>query len=81
MTPAIEQLLGSAMQLPEGQRLDLAEALFAVSEPPPPALTGDAWLAELRRRSAEIDSGEVALSTWAEVKRRVRHRLEQRTNG
>ena len=69
------------MKLPEGQRLDLAEALFAVSEPPPPGLMGDAWLAELQRRSAEINSGEIVWSSWAEVKRRVRHRLEQRSNG
>ena len=40
MTPTVEQLLGSAMQLTEAQRLELAEALFAASEPPTPEPTG-----------------------------------------
>ena len=81
MSPAVEQLLGSAMKLTEAQRLELAEALFALSEPPPPEPTGEAWIAELERRSTEIDSGRVAMTSWAEVKRRVRNRLEQRPGG
>jgi putative addiction module component (TIGR02574 family) len=81
MSPAVEHILGSAMKLPEAQRLELAEALFAASEPPMPEPTGDVWLAELQRRSAEIDAGTAVLAPWAEVKRRVRGRLEQRPGG
>jgi putative addiction module component (TIGR02574 family) len=81
MNPATEQLLTSAMNLPEGERLDLAEALFAASEPPAPELSGDDWLAELQRRSAQIDAGEVVLTPWEEVKQRVRARVEGRTGG
>ncbi len=51
MSPTTEQLLTSALTLPESERLELAEALLAASEPPAPELTGDAWLAELHRRS------------------------------
>jgi hypothetical protein len=60
MSPATEQLLMSALALAESERLELAEALLAASEPPAPDPTGDAWLAELRRRSAQIDAGHAA---------------------
>ncbi len=78
MSPTTQQLLASALALPESERLELAEALLAASEPPPPEPTGDAWLAELHRRSAQIDSGEATLTPWPEVKQRVRARLEGR---
>lgn len=81
MSPTTEQLFGSAMALPEAERLELAEALLAASEPPPPEPAGDAWLAELQRRSDEIDAGTAVLTPWAEVKRRVRSRLEGRSGG
>ncbi len=81
MTPTTEQLLTSALSLPESERLELAEALLAASEPPCPEPSGEAWLAELHRRSAEIDTGEAVLSPWSEVKQRVRARLEGRTDG
>jgi putative addiction module component (TIGR02574 family) len=81
MSPTAEQLLTSALTLPESERLELAEALLAASEPPAPEPTGDAWLAELHRRSAEIDAGGAALAPWPEVKRRVRARLEGRGGG
>jgi hypothetical protein len=55
MSPASEQLLTSALALPESERLELAEALLAASEPPAPEPTGDAWVAELQR-SAQIDA-------------------------
>lgn len=81
MSPTTEQLLTSALALPEPERLELAGALLAASEPPPPELSGDAWLAELHRRSAQIDAGEAVLTPWSEVKRRVRARLEGRSGG
>ena len=61
MSPTTEQLLTSALTLPESERLELAEALLAASEPPAPEPTGDAWLAELHRRSAQIDAGAAVL--------------------
>src|SRR5712692_843536 len=72
MSPTTQQLLTSALTLPESERLELAEALLAASEPPPPEPTGEAWLAELHRQSAQIDGGEAALAPWPEVKQRAR---------
>jgi putative addiction module component (TIGR02574 family) len=81
MSPTTQQLLASALALSESERLELAEALLAASEPPSPEPTGDAWLAELHRRSAQIDAGEATLAPWPEVKQRVRARLEGRRGG
>jgi putative addiction module component (TIGR02574 family) len=81
MSPTTERLLSSALALPESERLELAEALLAASEPPSPEPVGDAWVAELHRRSAEIDAGKANLAPWSEVKRRVRARLEGQPGG
>lgn len=81
MSPTSEQLLISALALPESERLELAESLLAASEPPAPEPTGDAWLAELHRRSAQVEAGEAVLASWAVVKQRVRTRLEDRPGG
>lgn len=81
MIPTTEQLLKSALTLPTAERLELAEALFAASEPPTPEPTGDAWLAELHRRSAQIDAGDAVLTPWPEVKKRVRSRLGEAPRG
>ncbi len=77
MNTMCEQLLTSAMSLPISERLELAEALLAGSETP--ELTGDAWVAELNRRSAEVDSGEAITSSWPEVQSRVRAIFHQQT--
>jgi putative addiction module component (TIGR02574 family) len=80
MSPAVEQLLSLAMELSEDERLELAEALVAASAPQL-GPTGEEWLAEVRRRSDEIDAGTVKLSTWAEVKKRAREKLEGKAGG
>ena len=76
MSPQTEQLLQSALGLPEVERIELAEALIATTTP---VLDPD-WLAEIQRRSGEIDRGEVTLRTWAEVKQHSRERLLGRSN-
>lgn len=81
MSPVTEQLLKSALTLPESERLALAEALLAASGPSVPEPTGDAWLVELQGRSNQIDAGEAALASWPEVKQRVRSRWESRPGG
>jgi hypothetical protein len=81
MSPVTEQLLTSALTLPEAERLELAAALLAASEPPVPEVAGAAWLVEVQRRSAEVDAGQVVLTSWPEVKQRVRARLEGRVGG
>lgn len=81
MTPATEQLLQSALALPEDERLQLVEALIAECDRGLARPFDDAWLAEVRRRSDEVDAGTAALTPWPEVKRRARERLEGRPGG
>ena len=72
MTPTQYQILASALTLPEAEQVELAEALLAGGRPPIPELTGEAWLAELDRRSAELDAGA---TSWADVKEKARQKL------
>jgi putative addiction module component (TIGR02574 family) len=79
--PTTEQLFQSALALPEEERLELVEALLAECDRALTRPFDDAWLAEVQRRSAEIDAGTATLTPWPEVKQRVRKRLEERQRG
>jgi putative addiction module component (TIGR02574 family) len=68
------------MALSEDERLQLIDALLAECDQAAKPFD-DAWLAEAQKRSAQIDAGAVVLTPWAEVKRRVRERLEGRADG
>lgn len=81
MSPATEQLLQTALALPEEERSELVEALLAECDRSLARPFDDAWLAEVQRRSAQIDAGTATLTPWPEVKRRVRERLEGRADG
>jgi putative addiction module component (TIGR02574 family) len=72
MSLASKDIFEIALELPEGERLDLAAALLAASEPPTPELAGESWLAEIDRRSQEIDSGSVSCISWEQVKQAAR---------
>jgi putative addiction module component (TIGR02574 family) len=74
MSETTEQLLSAALALPEGERVDLVEALIASlqSEDQPPF--GESWREVIQRRSAELRSGKVTPVPWAEVKRRAREK-------
>jgi putative addiction module component (TIGR02574 family) len=76
-----EQLLQESLALPADERVHLAEAILASCEPRGDLPFSPAWLAEAKRRCAEIDSGAVALTPWDEVKRRVRDRLKGQSRG
>ncbi len=72
MTPTIEQVFDTALALPDGERLELVEALIASFEHPDRPPLDESWRAVIRRRSEELASGAVQSVPWAEVKRRSR---------
>lgn len=72
MTTTTQQLLATIMALPEPERFALVDALQEWCEPPCPQLKGEAWLAEIRRRSAAIDDGTAVWLTWEEVREQSR---------
>ncbi len=78
MGPVAEQLLQAALALPEDERLELTEALLATQGEPSELPFDPAWLAEIHRRSAEIDAGTVQSAPWSLVRERVRRLLENR---
>lgn len=65
----------AAAALPVADRLRLIDDLAAsVPDDHPPTLS-DEWLAEIERRSAEIDAGNVTTDSWQEVRQRLLHRV------
>lgn len=75
MPQTVAELLEAALALPEVERAELAELLTA-SVPEPPSSLHAAWAAELRRRAAEIDSGQVKPIPWDEVRGQVQAQLD-----
>ncbi|MGH7564389.1 MAG: addiction module protein [Gemmatimonadota bacterium] len=82
-----DELLAEALELPEEARARIAQSLIASldgDEDADPAEIEREWLAEARRRVAEIDSGVVLTQPAAEVFRAAREelrRLRSRTRG
>jgi putative addiction module component (TIGR02574 family) len=63
-----DALLSAASQLPVDQRLRLIDELAAtVPDDRPPGLSPE-WLAEIQRRSDEIDAGLVTPVPWEQVR-------------
>jgi putative addiction module component (TIGR02574 family) len=61
-------LLADAVRLPVVDRIELIEALWdtmPVDSMPP---LSEEWIAEIRRRSAEYDSGTAASVPWEQLK-------------
>jgi len=74
MSPSTEHVLHSALELPIDEQIELVEALVAsLDEKDPPPLDKQ-WLAEIQRRSEEIDSGKVKPIPWSVVREEIRKR-------
>ena len=63
-----ESVLSDASQLPVPERIQLIEDLWeTVAADSLPPLT-DEWLAEIKRRSAEYESGSVQTVPWEQIR-------------
>lgn len=66
-----QDILASASQLPVDDRLRLINELASsVPDDHPPALSPD-WIAEINRRSQEIDSGVAQTESWTVIRQRL----------
>lgn len=74
MSTTAEQLLSAALELAEGDRLQLVEALITSLQPDDEPPFDDSWREIVQRRSAELRSGQVSPISWAEVKRQGREK-------
>jgi putative addiction module component (TIGR02574 family) len=75
MPQTVAELLQAALALPDRERAELAELLVATI-PSPPSSLHPAWAAELRRRTAEIDSGQMRPIPWEEVRGQVQAQVD-----
>lgn len=74
MSDTAEQVLTTALGLPEDERLELVEALITSLQPQDRPPLDDSWREVIRRRSAEVRSGAVIPVPWSEVKRQAREK-------
>jgi putative addiction module component (TIGR02574 family) len=75
-TVTYDEVLRTARSLNETERVRLVEDLLGSLSPEEAAPLDDAWLAEIDRRSNELDSGAVQTIPWAEVRSRARERAK-----
>jgi putative addiction module component (TIGR02574 family) len=71
-----DDVLRTAQSLTEADRVRLVEELLGSLTPEDVAPLDEVWLAEIDRRSAEIDSGTIQTIPWDEVRRRARERAK-----
>ncbi len=66
-----QEILTHAFRLPIADRLRLIDELASsVPDDHPPRLSPQ-WLAEINRRSEEIDSGAVETESWSVIRERL----------
>ncbi len=75
-TVTYDEVLRTARSLDEPERLRLVEELLGSLSPDDAASLDDAWLAEIDRRSDELDAGSVTTIPWHDVQRRARERAK-----
>jgi putative addiction module component (TIGR02574 family) len=74
MNTTLENLLNTALTLPDQDRVELVEALIASLQPEGRPPFDDSWREVIQRRSAELRSGQVTAVPWDEVKRQAREK-------
>jgi putative addiction module component (TIGR02574 family) len=68
MNVAAQEILNTALQLPDKDRADLAASLIASLDRPFDSDSQAAWAEEIRRRLVELDSGAVKTLSWGEAR-------------
>ncbi len=63
-----ETLLADATRLPVADRIQLIDAIWATLPAEALPALSDEWTTEIRRRSAEYDSGCVETVPWEQIK-------------
>ena len=73
MTKGVQIVLADALRLAPEARAELAAELLASLDGPADADAEAAWNIEIERRIEAIESGEIELEPWEEL----RHRIER----
>jgi len=64
-------LLDEVLSLPEKDRAEIASRLLESLDPETQRDVDEAWAAEIERRCAAVDAGELATSDWKDVRARI----------
>jgi putative addiction module component (TIGR02574 family) len=67
----LNALLEEALQLPEEERIALADALLGSVEEPEPLVPGETFAETIQRRIDELESGAVRAIPWEEARRTI----------
>ena len=70
ITPEVSRLLEQALSLSVEEQEALADSLISNLDGKVDEGVQAAWEAEIGKRIAELDSGEVKTTSWAEVRKR-----------
>jgi putative addiction module component (TIGR02574 family) len=71
MNATTQEILNTALQLPDKERADLAASLIESLDQPFDNDVQTAWAEEIHRRVAEIESGAVKAIPWDEASRMI----------
>ncbi len=74
MNMTTEQLRDAVLALSEEDRLEVAEAVIASLQHSDHSPVDDSWRQVIRRRSAELRTGQVVGIPWEEVRRQAREK-------
>jgi putative addiction module component (TIGR02574 family) len=69
--PEYSDVFSAASQLPVDERMRLIDELYDTIPELSNAELSAEWMAEIERRSAEIDAGSAKLEDWEDVRRRL----------
>jgi putative addiction module component (TIGR02574 family) len=72
MNSNMDQVLTAALALPNGDRVELVEAILASLQPEDRPPFDESWRPVIERRSQELQSGRVVGVPWSDVKKRAR---------
>jgi|tagenome__1003787_1003787.scaffolds.fasta_scaffold20206031_3 putative addiction module component (TIGR02574 family) len=75
MDTQAEQILQSALSLPYGERVEIAESLIWSLDEKEAMELEAAWAQEIKRRLDSIDQGEAKMIPWEDAIRSMRERL------
>jgi putative addiction module component (TIGR02574 family) len=68
-------LLEQALQLPEHERAKIAARLLESLDETAQTDIDEAWAAEIERRCAAVDAGELQTSDWKDVRERIEREI------
>ncbi|MBI5314762.1 MAG: addiction module protein [Nitrospirae bacterium] len=78
MKQTTKKVLDAAMELPEKEKIQIVEELLAGLEGETDPEAEAAWIAEIERRTKEIERGEAKSIPWSTVRKLAAERIREK---